>query len=69
MIEKKKDFEDELLKAIVTNKAFDGLIVSVKALDQLSDPSHPNDIRLEVHVLINGYVQGLPCRDIDIERP
>ena len=62
-IEKKKEFEDHILRAITNDRWFKGLIVSVKALDQLCDTSHPNNVRFEVCVAINGSVEDLPCRD------
>ena len=62
-IEKKEDFEKHLQEAILKDKWFEDLMVTVKALDQLSDPSHPNDVRFEVHVVINGSVEDLPARD------
>ena len=62
-IEKKEDFEKHLQDAILKDKWFEGLMVTVKALDQLDDPSHPNDVRFEVHVAINGYVEDLATRE------
>jgi len=58
----KKDFEDRITEALRKDKWFDGLVVSVRAIDQLDDPSHPNNVRFEVYVLINGYVKGLATR-------
>jgi hypothetical protein len=59
----KKDFEDRITEALHKDKWFDGLVVQVRAIDQLDDSSHPNNVRFEVHVLINGFVEGLPVRE------
>ncbi len=62
-IHKKEEFENRLKEAIQKDKWFEGLVIKVKAIEQLGDPSHPNNVRFEVYVLINGYVEGLECMD------
>lgn len=62
-VEEKEDFEKQVKRAILSDKWFEGLVVRVKAIDQLGDPSRPNIVRFELEIMINGYVKDLECQD------